>query len=96
MAFIGKMAGQKIVTDKTNCIQCNRCNNACAMSIDIECKAKHGMAVTDLCCVGCGHCIDACPMKTLSYSTRFLNMISAKGKRNKTITNDIKSNEMNQ
>jgi ferredoxin-type protein NapH len=76
LAFLGKVAGQRINTNHTNCIQCNQCNDACAMSIDIKCKAQSGIESTNLRCVGCGHCVDACPTKTLSYSTKFLNRIS--------------------
>lgn len=72
LGFVGKFAGQKILTDNTTCVQCNKCNLACSMSIDISKKAKRGEAVTDLGCVGCGHCVDACPTRTLSYSTRYL------------------------
>ncbi|MDZ7837344.1 MAG: 4Fe-4S binding protein [Actinomycetota bacterium] len=41
--------------------------------------AKTGKAVRNLRCVGCGHCIDSCPTKTLSYSTRFLDWVHNKG-----------------
>lgn len=73
LAFISKIAGQKIVTSNTKCIQCNKCNQACAMSIDIKSKALDGSEVTALRCVGCGHCVDACPTKTLSYTTKFID-----------------------
>jgi len=43
------------------------------MSIDIKSKAELGQPVTNLRCVGCGHCIDSCPEKTLRYSTSFLD-----------------------
>jgi ferredoxin-type protein NapH len=73
LSLLSKLAGQKIITDKSKCIQCNKCNIACPMSIDIKSKAQIGKAVTDLRCVGCGHCIDSCPTKTLEYSTKFLD-----------------------
>jgi len=75
LALLSRWAGQNIVTNRTNCIQCNRCNLACPMAIDIKNMAKIGKAVTDLRCVGCGHCIDVCPTSTLGYSTNFLNWI---------------------
>ena len=34
-----------------------------------------GEPVTSLRCVGCGHCVDACKPKTLSYTTTFLTKI---------------------
>lgn len=72
LGLISKFSGQSIITNNTKCIQCNKCNLTCSMSIDIKNKAKNGEEVKELNCVGCGHCIDVCPMKTLSYSTKFL------------------------
>ncbi len=45
------------------------------MSIDIKSMAQIGNIVTDLRCVGCGHCVDSCPTETLGYSTKFLDWI---------------------
>lgn len=75
LAFLSKAAGQRIVTNNTNCIQCSKCNQACSMAIDIKCKAQEGKDVAELRCVGCGHCVDVCPTNTLSYSTRFLDRV---------------------
>ena len=72
LSFLGKIAGQRIITNKSKCIQCGQCNQACPMSIDIKSKAKNGDAVINIRCVGCGHCVDVCPVKTLGYSTKFL------------------------
>ncbi|MFL0267377.1 4Fe-4S binding protein [Candidatus Clostridium radicumherbarum] len=72
LAFFGKIAGQEIVTNKFKCIQCSQCNLACPMSIDIKIKAKEGKAVSSNRCVGCCHCVDACPTRTLDYSTKYL------------------------
>lgn len=72
LGFLGKVAGQKIKTDNTKCINCNLCNSVCKMAINISSKAKSGEDVSDIRCVGCGHCVDACPSRTLYYSTRFL------------------------
>jgi ferredoxin-type protein NapH len=77
LSFLSKLAGQKIITDNTECIQCNCCNAVCPMVIDIRSRALVGQAVDDLRCVGCGHCVDSCPTGTLSYSTKFLRMISS-------------------
>lgn len=71
LGLLGKVAGQKITTNNTECIQCNQ---VCPMSIEIKNNAKNGIAVKELRCVGCGHCVDACPTKNLSYKTRFLNL----------------------
>lgn len=75
LSLLSKLAGQKIVTNQSECIKCNRCNIACPMSIDIKSMAQIGKAVTDLRCVGCGHCVDSCPTETLGYSTKFLDWI---------------------
>ena len=73
LSLLSKLAGQKVITDKSNCIQCNQCSEACPMSIDIKSKAQIAEAVVDSRCVGCGHCVDICPTKTLDYSTKFLD-----------------------
>jgi ferredoxin-type protein NapH len=75
LSFFAKMAGQKIKTDNTKCVQCNKCNATCPMSIDIKSKAVKGAIVRDIRCVGCGHCVDECPTKNLSYSTKFIEKI---------------------
>ncbi len=75
LAFLGRAFGQKIETDRSNCIGCNRCNTICPMTIDIKEKAQKGEPVKDIRCVGCGHCVDNCPTKTLAYSTYFLNWV---------------------
>jgi len=75
LSLMSKLVGQKIITNQSECIQCNRCNITCPMSIDIKSMAQIGKAVTDLRCVGCGHCVDNCPTKTLGYSTKFLGWI---------------------
>jgi ferredoxin-type protein NapH len=72
LSGVGRLAGQKIITSNTKCIQCGKCNETCPMSIDIKGKAINGENVQNIRCVGCGHCIDTCPTKTLSYSTRFV------------------------
>jgi len=76
LGFLGRLAGQKIITNRTECINCKQCNAACPMTIDINSKALKGEPVTSLRCVGCGHCVDACTTQTLSYTTTFLSAIS--------------------
>ncbi len=78
LAFLGKISGMKIITNNTECINCNQCNLACPMAIDIKSKALKGEPVNSLRCVGCGHCVDACTTETLSYTTTFLGVISKK------------------
>ncbi len=78
LGFISKISGQKIITNLTKCINCGQCNLACPMAIDLQSNALKGEPVTSLRCVGCGHCVDACRPKTLSYTTTFLTKISNK------------------
>lgn len=88
LAFISKFAGQKITTANSKCIQCNQCNMSCPMSIDIKSLAAAGKDVKEMRCVGCGHCVDACPTKTLAYSTRFIQRFIVSNKR-KNRTNSL-------
>lgn len=76
LGFLGRISGQKIITNNTECINCNQCNQSCPMTIDIKSKAFKGEPVTSSRCVGCGHCVDACTNETLSYTTTFLRKIS--------------------
>lgn len=76
LSLLGRVSGQKIATNNTQCLQCNQCNNVCPMSIDIKSMALNGQPVTALRCVGCGHCVDACSSNNLSYTTKFLDLIS--------------------
>jgi polyferredoxin len=78
LSGFARIAGQKISTNNTKCIQCNKCNETCPMSIDIIGKAINCKNVQDIRCVGCGHCIDECPTMNLSYSTRFTESIQSK------------------
>ena len=78
LSGFARIAGQKITTNNTKCIQCNKCNETCPMSIDIKSKAIIGKDVQDMRCVGCGHCVDECPTINLDYSTRFTERIKPK------------------
>ncbi len=78
LGLMGKISKQKIITNNTECVNCNQCNLVCPMSIDINSKALKGEPVTSLRCVGCGHCVDACTTKTLSYTTAFSSRTSKK------------------
>ena len=72
LSFLARLAGQKIKTDRTKCIECGQCSKTCPMSIDVMAYAKKKAPVANTLCVGCCHCVDACPTKTLLYSTKFL------------------------
>lgn len=75
LAWLGRAVGQRIVTDRGQCIGCGKCDAVCPLSIRIKDRALEGRPVLDSRCVGCGHCIDACPVQTLAYSTGFLKMV---------------------
>jgi polyferredoxin len=81
LSLLSKVAGQKIITNKSNCIGCSKCSNSCPMSIDIKAMAQNGESVSNSRCVGCGHCVDVCPTETLGYSTRFLDWLHSKLKK---------------
>lgn len=76
LGLLGRISGQKIITNNTECVNCNQCNLSCPMTIDIKSKALKGEPVTSQRCVGCGHCVDACTNETLSYTTTFLSKFS--------------------
>ena len=73
LSGLAKIAGQRIDTNLTKCIQCGRCTTTCPMAIDVKAFAIGQAAVQDSLCVGCGHCVDACPTKTLQYTTKWLD-----------------------
>ncbi|MCW8802295.1 MAG: 4Fe-4S dicluster domain-containing protein [Candidatus Bathyarchaeota archaeon] len=83
LSGVSRIAGQKITTNNTKCIECNKCNEICPMSIDIKSKAINGESVQNIRCVGCGHCIDECPTKTLAYATHFVEFCRNKRKPSK-------------
>ena len=66
---IGRLAGQRINTDLTECIGCGKCNEVCKMSLDIQAAALAREPLRSINCVGCGLCVDTCPKGTLAYST---------------------------
>jgi len=76
LSGISRIAGQKITTDKAECINCKKCDLVCPMNIIISVSAMKKKDVIDSRCVGCGHCVDICPVNTLEYSTKFLDKIT--------------------
>lgn len=77
LGFIGKFAGQKIDTSKSKCVKCGKCDVACPMGIEIQEKASLAEPIKNTRCVGCCHCVDACPTKNLEYSTKALEIIKS-------------------
>lgn len=67
LAFWELAFGHRLNTNQGVCVACGTCNANCEMGINIMSKAKRGKAVQSSLCVGCGHCIDTCPTKTLQF-----------------------------
>lgn len=78
LGLVSKISGQRIVTSKSKCIQCGKCNDVCPMSIEIKDRAAITADVRAMNCVGCGRCVDNCPTQTLMYSTHVIDFIKAK------------------
>ncbi len=76
LSGFARIAGQKINTNNTKYIQCNKCNQTCPMSIDIKGKAIKGKIIQDIRCVGCGHCIDECPTMNLVIQQNLQNTLN--------------------
>lgn len=87
MGIVGRLGGQQIDTDLSNCIKCKQCNNVCKMSIDIMSHAIEKKPVKTWYCVGCDCCVMVCPTKNLAHSTRFtrilINKLKLKSKKDK-------------
>ena len=73
LGLIGRGVGQKIETGLTHCTNCNACNDACKMSIDVVSSAMSEKPVKTEQCTGCGLCVDSCPTENLRYTTRFMD-----------------------
>lgn len=81
LGMISKIAGQRIDTDKSQCINCKLCDKQCEMGVEISKMAVEKKAVFDMNCVGCGHCVDICPKDNLLYSTKFTRWVNRKNKK---------------
>jgi len=73
--WVGRLAGQEITTNLTECISCGLCNQACKMSLDIMSAAQQKIPLRATNCVGCGLCVDACPTSNLAYNTTFTHWL---------------------
>ncbi len=71
MNLIGSVASRfRIVPVIDKCISCGQCSRECQMGIPVMDFAKKGESVTlaNSSCVGCGICVDVCPVSVLHYS----------------------------
>jgi len=55
-----RIPGLRIVAEGEKCISCNKCVNACPMSLNIK-KMDNAE------CIQCGACVDGCPKGVLKY-----------------------------
>ena len=71
MNVIGKFISKfKIVPVEDKCISCGQCSRECQMGIPVMDFAKKAEAVTlaNSSCIGCGICVDVCPVDVLKWS----------------------------
>jgi polyferredoxin len=71
MNLLGGIASRfRIVPSRDKCISCGQCSRQCQMGIPVMDFAKRGAAVTlaNSSCIGCGICVDVCPVDVLHYS----------------------------
>ena len=81
VASLGKVVGQRIETNMTNCIGCRLCSKVCPVGIDVAGYAQKGVLMDSTRCVACGHCVDACPTETLHYTTDTMELFARMKKR---------------
>jgi polyferredoxin len=71
MNLIGRVASRfRIVPAVDKCIACGQCSRQCQMGIPVMDFAKMGKPLTleESSCIGCGVCVDVCPVDVLHYS----------------------------
>jgi thioredoxin reductase/polyferredoxin len=71
MNLIGGLASRfRIVPSRDKCIACGQCSRECQMGIPVMDFAKKGEAVTlaNSSCIGCGICVDVCPVEVLHWN----------------------------
>ncbi|MBD3161918.1 MAG: 4Fe-4S dicluster domain-containing protein, partial [Candidatus Latescibacteria bacterium] len=71
MNLLGKVASRfKIVPSRDKCIACGQCSRECQMGIPVMDFAKKGESVTlrNSSCIGCGICVDVCPVDVLHWN----------------------------
>ncbi|MHA1211954.1 MAG: 4Fe-4S binding protein [Candidatus Heimdallarchaeota archaeon] len=60
------MPSLRLKPDNEKCIDCQRCDRACPMSLDVSRLVQEGN-MEDSNCILCGECIDACPKNVIHY-----------------------------
>ncbi len=59
--------GLKMKTESEKCISCGNCNSKCSMSLDVKDLVKNQKLTSNIDCILCGECIDACPKKVIQF-----------------------------
>ncbi|MBO4927079.1 MAG: 4Fe-4S binding protein [Clostridiales bacterium] len=57
-----------IASDKTNCVSCKKCSQACPMGLDVLKMVQAGKTGTCTECINCGACVDGCPKGAVKYA----------------------------
>jgi ferredoxin-type protein NapH len=65
LSFWGLVFNHGLETHHEVCVACGQCNASCELGINVMARAKKGKKLQSSHCVGCGHCVDVCPTKTL-------------------------------
>ncbi len=60
------LPGLHIAVKNDGCVSCNKCTNACPMSVSVSNAVKTG-GIDGAECIQCGACVDSCPQSVLSY-----------------------------
>lgn len=66
ISYLLKLPRYKVQATKEQCIHCNKCTQACPMSIDVMQESDVEFSKNDD-CILCGRCIDSCPKKCFSF-----------------------------
>jgi len=66
---IMKIPQIRIKADSLKCIECNKCNKKCPMSIEVSSKGKEGYINTSD-CILCGECIEVCPESVHKFNIK--------------------------
>ncbi len=67
-AIVGKYSIIKVVHDKDRCINAQACLKACPEEQVLDMVGKESRPVTQIECVKCGRCVEACDSQALSFS----------------------------
>lgn len=71
LGTILKIPQLRIVSDKSNCVNCGLCNKKCPMSINVNSCVNNGCIKTSD-CILCGECVDTCKKKVLKFGIKNL------------------------